>query len=460
MRYFKSALLFAGMLFFSITQAQEYQVHSFAFLDQWSEVVHKNLTFEAGHLQAIRNDLDGLFRSNAISIPFVARDPFIALSLEWQVKPESTLPIELQIRNSSDGQEWNAWQTIQVDPHAPESPGRFFGQMQLIDADFAFIQFQMKILPHSSVQVQQLKFHYYYPGENDAPPVGTAPASPEACTCMTPNIIERTDWCPAGNCPTIVNPTITEVTHLIVHHSATSNTSTDWAAVVRSIWNTHVNSWGWSDIGYNWLVDPTGQLYRGRGQGIQGAHFCGTNAGTTGVCMLGNFQLTPPSNAAQQTLQAFLAWQSCLEDIDPLGNSFHNSSNLNLAHISGHRDGCSTECPGNTFYPLFNGIRQGVQNYIDLNCNSTSTHTTPQNENINLAIFPNPNSGTFQLQSQSEQSLVLFLNNAQGQIIWRGQLAPNEHREIQMPQLSAGLYWLNSQTTDGRRQRQEKLIIQ
>ena len=111
-------------------------------------------------------------------------------------------------------------------------------------------------------------------------------------------------------------------------------------------------------------------------------------------------------------------------------------------------------------YPLFNGIRQGVQNYIDLNCNSTSTHTTPQNENINLAIFPNPNSGTFQLQSQSEQSLFLFLNNAQGQIIWRGQLAPNEHREIQMPQLSAGLYWLNSQTTDGRRQRQEKLIIQ
>ena len=382
MRYsYFSIFLFCLFICFT-SKAQQYQVRSIAFEEEWETTDHHNLSLDEEGLYLSQINDAGHFQSNAIEIPFEDRLPFIALNLEWLINTEDADPIELQIRGSVDGQRWEEWETAKQDSHAPKIFGRYFSQMHLLDATFGYLQFRLTISKNASAKFRELHFHFFHPGESENSLASglVATALPDTCVCEAPDILGRTDWCPVGNCPAIANPTFTEVSHLIVHHSATSNTANDWAAIVRSIWNTHVNAWGWSDIGYNWLIDPNGKLYEGRGQGIQGAHFCGTNSNTTGVCLLGNFQLTPPSNDAQKTLQQFLSWQSCLEGIDPLGTSFHNSSNLTLNQISGHRDGCSTECPGDSFYPLFNGIRQGVQNYIDINCSTTSTcllYTSP-----------------------------------------------------------------------------------
>ncbi|MFN7929681.1 MAG: hypothetical protein U0Y68_17395 [Blastocatellia bacterium] len=55
--------------------------------------------------------------------------------------------------------------------------------------------------------------------------------------------------------------------HLLVHHTANANTATDWAAVVRAIWSFHIFTNGWSDIGYNYLIDPN-VIYEGAGAAI------------------------------------------------------------------------------------------------------------------------------------------------------------------------------------------------
>jgi hypothetical protein len=83
---------------------------------------------------------------------------------------------------------------------------------------------------------------------------------------------------------------------------------------------------------------------------------------------MGDFTTIEPTSAALETLTDFLAWESCDENIDPLGTSLHSGSGLTLANISGHRDGCTTSCPGDMFYPLLSGVRQSTQDNIDTGC--------------------------------------------------------------------------------------------
>jgi hypothetical protein len=176
-------------------------------------------------------------------------------------------------------------------------------------------------------------------------------------------------WCPSGDCPEDATPAFTDVTHLIVHHSAGSNSASDWAAVVRSIYDFHVFSNGWDDIGYNWLVDPNGVIYQGRGDNVRGAHFCGTNSNTMGVCMMGDFTSVLPATAAVSSLEDLLAWKVCDIGVTADGTALHNGSGQNLMHISGHRDGCSTACPGDLFYPTLSDVRDSVKWLIDTECN-------------------------------------------------------------------------------------------
>jgi hypothetical protein len=213
-----------------------------------------------------------------------------------------------------------------------------------------------------------------------------------SCPCPLPAYITRTQWnCPQGQgiAPGVVtNPA---VTHLIVHHSAGNNTAADWNAVVLSIWNFHTGTNGYSDIGYNWLVAPNGVLYEGRGSGnlnqnVQGAHFCGFNQATMGTCMIGTFTLVDITTAARTTLSNILAWKACQAGIPAIGTALHASSGLTLNRISGHRDGCATDCPGTTFYNTLPTVRTDVDAVINA-CNPVVPCTASLQ--INVTGCPN-----------------------------------------------------------------------
>ena len=189
-----------------------------------------------------------------------------------------------------------------------------------------------------------------------------------------PPVVTRVEWgCPDGDGNPRGTPQYTTVTHLVVHHTATDNEADDWAAVVRAVWNFHVFTRGWSDIGYNYLIDPRGVIYDGRagGDDVRGAHFVCANEGTMGICLIGLFDSVTPTTAALGSLARLLAWKCRQRGIDPLGASFHGATRLQLNHISGHRDGdhappesgacpVGTECPGEMLYRLLPEIRGRV----------------------------------------------------------------------------------------------------
>src|SRR5690606_23522764 len=181
----------------------------------------------------------------------------------------------------------------------------------------------------------------------------------------------------------------TKVAHLIVHHSATSNHLQDYTNVVRNIYLLHTEGNGWSDVGYNYLIAPDGTIFEGRDPGngdqdnVLGAHLCGSNTGTMGICLLGEYGSAKPTAAMMDALQQLLAWKASKDELDPLA-AFYHPANSQLGTIAGHKDGCSTECPGDNVYNLLLKTRQEVAALIQ-NCQ-------PADE---VVLYPNPTADIF-----------------------------------------------------------------
>ena len=64
------------------------------------------------------------------------------------------------------------------------------------------------------------------------------------------------------------------VTYAVVHHSAGAHCTTKAGCIsqVKGFQNYHMDSNGWSDIGYNFIVGEDGNVYEGRGWTTMGAH--------------------------------------------------------------------------------------------------------------------------------------------------------------------------------------------
>jgi uncharacterized protein with LGFP repeats len=148
---------------------------------------------------------------------------------------------------------------------------------------------------------------------------------------------------------------------VVVHHTAGSNdyTRKESAAIVRGVYAYHTQSRGWCDIGYNFLVDRFGDVFEGRDGGIRrpvrGAHAGDYNVNTTGISLMGNFDLVKPTVAMKQSLISLVAWR--------LGTAYHHAYGKpfvfdhRISRISGHRDVMPTACPGQYVYDWLPRLR-------------------------------------------------------------------------------------------------------
>ncbi len=300
------------------------------------------------------------FETAIMAIPLTQDGPFLSYFIKSSQQVEG-----LNIRFSMDGNNWTDWLPLHPDAHMDFEDDSWISELGFEETGAQWFQLSSPAL------YSTLKCHFFNPGHTEevhASQPQELEVTDRSCPCPVPEIQTREQWCPDGTCFPHPNPSWTNVTHLIIHHSAGTNTSSDWAGVVRAIWDFHVNGNGWSDIGYNWLIDPNGVVYEGRGDNILGAHFCGTNGGTAGTCVMGNFTDIQPTTDAINSLVDLYTWKACDKNLDVLASAYHNSSGLTLNRVSGHRDGCATACPGNSFYPMLPDIRQQMFDNIVSGC--------------------------------------------------------------------------------------------
>jgi hypothetical protein len=194
-----------------------------------------------------------------------------------------------------------------------------------------------------------------------------------------PRVLSRAEW---GADETLRAPqrSFAPIRKLIVHHTASANRPSDPADVVRSVYRYHTVTRGFSDLGYNFMIDHHGVIYEGRyarrygnepisgedhqGWGVVGAHAKNMNAGTCGICLIGDFDTGTPTDAAVASLTALLAWKSGRHRIDAsTSDHFENVYGdwAQFGNLAGHRAVGETECPGTTLAAALPGLRQEVE---------------------------------------------------------------------------------------------------
>ncbi len=147
-----------------------------------------------------------------------------------------------------------------------------------------------------------------------------------------------------------------------VHHTVNANnyTAAQVPAIIRGIYAYHTQSRGWSDVGYNFLVDRFGRIWEGRYGGVDrpvvGAHTLGYNDDAFAMSAIGNYETAQPSAATIDAYGRLFAWKLSLHGVSA-GSMKQWVTKRYLHAINGHRDVGQTACPGKYLYAQIPKIR-------------------------------------------------------------------------------------------------------
>ncbi|MFI7138086.1 N-acetylmuramoyl-L-alanine amidase [Streptomyces massasporeus] len=308
-------------------------------------------------------------------------EPFSLIGVTWD-DPDEALDGIVQVRTRSrESGAWSTWRPLEADSRRPESGP---------DRDRAGVRGSTQPLwtgPSDGVQVrvagsrlpEGLRVELVDP-EAGSDAVHTGAVDPDVVppaagpqSAERPAMTSRSAW---GADESLVKdpPTYTGGTKaMFVHHTAGTNdyACSQSASIVRGVFLYHVQSNGWNDIGYHFLVDKCGKVFEGRAGGVDkpvlGAHTYGFNTATSSVSVLGDYSTAATNAAVRASVAKVAAWKLGLYGIDPTGTTVLTSGadngkyklgqKVTFHRISGHRDGYPTECPGHHLYDDLPEIR-------------------------------------------------------------------------------------------------------
>ncbi len=165
-----------------------------------------------------------------------------------------------------------------------------------------------------------------------------------------------------------------------IHHTVNTNdySRREVPGLLRGMYRYHTKSLGWSDIGYNFLVDRFGRIWVGRAGGpanrVRGAHTLGFNHTSVGIAVIGNHETAQPTRRTMNALVALSAWKLDKAKSGAVGRVWGRSegsdryparARVRLPIIDGHRDTNDTACPGQLLYNRLGNLRGRAQNRID-----------------------------------------------------------------------------------------------
>jgi len=348
---------------------------------------YQDVVVSSEGLSLAPNATSGHYTSAAIETAF----PFNALVPSWSVEVPEGASVSMQIRTSKSGDRWSEWiQLFRNDDWMEPDDVDILGQMIAVpgeDVTHGFVQFLVTLSRYTdqaSPNLRGIKATLF--DSTQGPTADELVARQEALELdqvqevtgyPKPSVVGRGTWCTDPAC----NYSSSEleywpVSHLILHHTVSGNSSANWAAVVRAIWYYHTITREWGDIGYNYLVDMNGVLYEGHlgGDDVIGTHAAGANAGSMALAMIGTFTtasqsppgISPPQAMRNSAVELF-AWKADQKDIDVHSNGYLPNVDWILPKLMGHRDVYgTTACPGDQAYALLPWLRDQVASKVNI----------------------------------------------------------------------------------------------
>ena len=292
--------------------------------------------------------------------------------------------LSFQVRTRTDGT-WSGWDELEYhDEHAPDPDSRegrrarpgtevlFVGHVDDVqvraDARGMFPPAGMRMTVVTPGRAAETEREAPAIDTDELPSARTAAPVEESGTTLTsvtprPTIYSRSQWGANENLRDKGSLRYFEVHAGFVHHTVNANdySRAEVPGLLRSIYAYHTQSRGWSDVGYNFLVDRFGRIWEGRYGGVDravvGAHTLGYNDYAFAMSAIGNFDITEPSSAMVQAYGALFAWKLSLHGIDAQSPRQVVGPDTFPA-INGHRDAGSTACPGRYLYAKLDKIRE------------------------------------------------------------------------------------------------------
>jgi hypothetical protein len=301
---------------------------------------------------------------------------FEALGVTWAPDPEVG-PVVVTARTRTHGS-WTDW--IELDQEVRTGPGETHDSGPGVRAgtEPAWVDdsdgVQVVVRVESGRAPTDVRLDLIDPGTSEADagarlPLGSSVAQAAA---DRPVIRSRAEWGADESIRRAAPSYSSTIEAVAVHHTASSNTygPADVPGILRSFYAFHVKSRGWSDIGYNVLVDKFGTAWEGRAGGLDraviGSHAGGFNTDTVGISMIGTFEGARLSNEMFETVSRVAAWKLSLYARDPHSRvtlmsrgstRYAQGTRVDLPRIFGHRDVSQTACPGSTGYAALPGVR-------------------------------------------------------------------------------------------------------
>ena len=187
-------------------------------------------------------------------------------------------------------------------------------------------------------------------------PIVQAPFTPSqssqadrALTRPATGVIPRQQWTSARTIASQTNAMV-RILKITVHHDGMPPVTLRSRGAVmdrlEAIRRSHVNSRGWADIGYHFVIDPLGNVWEARPLIYQGAHVKDHNERNMGVMVLGNFEEQVPTRAALIALDAFVRSQM-------------NRFGVPVSRVVTHQELAATACPGRSLQRHMVDVRSG-----------------------------------------------------------------------------------------------------
>ena len=307
--------------------------------------------------------------------------PFSLLGITWRrsaVEPDLTVLV--RTHSAAGWAEWTALDPA-VAPRPEEARTARPGTEPLWVGESD--GYQVRVDVRTGALPAGLRIDLIDPGSSpaDAAPRGRRPMQSAQAAAAAPLIYTRAQWGADEN----LRRGTPSYNHTIkagfVHHTAGSNnySEADVPKILRAIYAYHVRGNGWSDVGYNFLVDRFGRLWEGRYGGMDravvGAHTGGFNVDSFAVSAIGNYDKVEAPAVMLDSIARVMAWKLAMHFRDPNGTTMLTSqgggtsrygpgARVQFNVVSGHRDAGKTSCPGTNLYNQIATIRALTTSYL------------------------------------------------------------------------------------------------
>lgn len=322
-----------------------------------SDLIHEVVELEPGQTSVSGKAATFTFSSAAVGTPFTG------IALQGITSSDS---LQGFVR-FADGGQGGAWQDLYIVRSATDDA---FLAAWRSDSVHSHVRFELRFLVDIGKDViVQMAGTFDNRKDSDGSEAASQEKFQQSGNVITaPRLRTRREWGadPFRGTPIALNRP--DYRYMTLHHTAGFGATTlaEGLDQVKRIQDFHQNGRGWSDIGYQFLMDQEGRLYQGRpfinpsvpftlGPPLaHGAHVGGANTGNIGVSLMGCYH--PPEGSTCRDEMTPAAIDSLLVTFGFLAERYGVSPEL----MRGHRDFSSTACPGDNNYIQLSSFRDQV----------------------------------------------------------------------------------------------------